>query len=82
MKKEYYQKWLRRIEGQVKGIERMLGEERECLETVNQIQAVRASLASLAQKVLEDEVDGCMQKPGKISANRFRELVAGFLKLN
>ncbi|MCA9379536.1 metal-sensitive transcriptional regulator [Candidatus Dojkabacteria bacterium] len=82
MKKEYYQKWLRRIEGQIKGIERMLEDERECLETVNQIQAVRASLSSLAQKVLEDEVSGCMQHPNRKSANRFRELVAGFLKLN
>jgi DNA-binding FrmR family transcriptional regulator len=51
---------LHRIEGQVRGIERMVGEERYCIDILTQIGAVSTALDSLAQKLLEDHANHCV----------------------
>jgi CsoR family transcriptional regulator, copper-sensing transcriptional repressor len=48
---------LHRIEGQVRGIERMVEEERYCVDILTQIGAVSTALESLAQKLLEDHAN-------------------------
>ena len=53
-------KRLHRIEGQVRGIERMVEEERYCIEILTQIGAVTTALESLAQKLLEDHANHCV----------------------
>ena len=53
-------KRLHRIEGQVRGIERMVGEERYCIDILTQIGAVSTALDSLAVKLLEDHVSHCV----------------------
>ena len=53
-------KRLHRIEGQVRGIERMVDEERYCIEILTQIGAVTTALESLAQKLLEDHANHCV----------------------
>ena len=58
--KEALVKRLHRIEGQVRGIERMVEDERYCIDILTQIGAVSTALDSLAIKLLEDHVSHCV----------------------
>ncbi len=58
--KEALRKRLHRIEGQVRGIERMVEEDRYCIDVLTQIAAVRTALESLGLEVLEDHVTHCV----------------------
>ena len=51
---------LHRIEGQVRGIERMLEEDRYCIDVITQIAAVNTALESLAFRILDDHVNHCV----------------------
>ena len=51
---------LHRIEGQVRGIERMLDDGRYCIDILTQIAAVSTALDSLALKILDDHVRHCV----------------------
>ena len=53
-------KRLHRIEGQVRGVERMVEEERYCIDVLTQISAVTTALESLSVKLLEDHVRHCV----------------------
>ncbi len=53
-------KRLHRIEGQVRGIERMVGDERYCIDILTQISAVNTALESLALEILDDHVTHCV----------------------
>ena len=53
-------KRLHRIEGQVRGIERMVDEDRYCIDILTQISAVTTALESLAFKILDDHVKHCV----------------------
>ncbi len=53
-------KRLHRIEGQVRGIERMVDDDRYCIDILTQISAVNTALESLAFKVLDDHVNHCV----------------------
>jgi CsoR family transcriptional regulator, copper-sensing transcriptional repressor len=51
---------LRRIEGQVRGIEKMVEEERYCIDILTQIGAAMTALESVGLKVLDDHVNHCV----------------------
>ena len=53
-------KRLHRIEGQVRGIERMVVDERYCIDILTQISAVNTALESLALEILDDHVTHCV----------------------
>jgi DNA-binding FrmR family transcriptional regulator len=53
-------KRLHRIEGQVRGIERMVEDDRYCIDVLTQIGAVSTALESLAFKILDDHVSHCV----------------------
>ena len=53
---------LHRAEGQVRGIRRMYEEGRPCPEILDQLAAARAALDSLGLLILEDHVDGCLER--------------------
>jgi CsoR family transcriptional regulator, copper-sensing transcriptional repressor len=53
-------KRLHRIEGQVRGIERMVDEERYCVDILTQIAAVSTALETVSVKLLEDHVRHCV----------------------
>ena len=52
---------LARIEGQVRGISRMIEREEYCVDILQQTSALRAAVDSLAVLVLEDHVQGCVR---------------------
>jgi CsoR family transcriptional regulator, copper-sensing transcriptional repressor len=64
MKREIKQaclKRLQRIEGQVRGLTRMVDEDRYCIDVVTQISAVRAALRRLEEEVLRDHIAHCVE---------------------
>ena len=54
-------KRLSRIEGQVRGLSKMVEEERYCIDIVTQISAVRAALRRVEEEVLKDHVSHCVE---------------------
>ena len=55
-------KRLSRIEGQVRGLARMVEEERYCIDIVTQVSAVRAALRRVEQEILRDHVGHCVKQ--------------------
>ena len=53
-------KRLHRIEGQVRGIEKMVVDERYCIDILTQIAAVNTALEAVAFKILDEHVDHCV----------------------
>ena len=54
-------KRLNRIEGQVRGLVRMIEDDRYCIDIVTQIAAVRAALRRVEESVLRDHIDHCVR---------------------
>jgi DNA-binding FrmR family transcriptional regulator len=52
---------LNRIEGQVRGVARMVDEGRYCIDVLTQIQAVRAALARVETEMLKDHLGHCIE---------------------
>ena len=58
--KESLVRRLHRIEGQVRGIERMVDDDRYCIDILTQISAVTTALESVAFRILDDHVNHCV----------------------
>ena len=71
---------LKRIEGQIRGLQRMLTEDRSCSEIILQLMAVRKALDAVGTTLLHEHIDHCLQSQGASSAEEFEELRAA-LKL-
>jgi DNA-binding FrmR family transcriptional regulator len=56
------QKRLNRIEGQVRGLGKMVDEDRYCIDIVTQISAVRAALRRVEEEILKDHVAHCVEQ--------------------
>lgn len=55
-------KRLSRIEGQVRGIARMVEADRYCIEILTQLSAIRAALQKVEQDILQDHMHHCMHQ--------------------
>jgi DNA-binding FrmR family transcriptional regulator len=55
------QKRLNRIEGQVRGLAKMVDEDRYCIDIVTQISAVRSALRRVEEEILKDHVTHCVE---------------------
>jgi CsoR family transcriptional regulator, copper-sensing transcriptional repressor len=51
---------LRRIEGQVKGVQKMVEKEKYCIDIVNQIHAVVNAMYRVSEKILAKHIEGCV----------------------
>jgi DNA-binding FrmR family transcriptional regulator len=58
--KDAIQKRLRRIEGQVRGVQRMVDEDKYCIEVLDQISAVTKALQAVAIQLLDDHLSHCV----------------------
>ena len=54
-------KRLARIEGQVRGIARMVEEDRYCIDVVRQVQAIKAALGGVESVIIEDHLGACVE---------------------
>jgi DNA-binding FrmR family transcriptional regulator len=59
-RKDDYQKRLRRIEGQVKGISRMVDNETYCIDILTQVSAVTKALQAVALGLLDEHMSHCV----------------------
>jgi DNA-binding FrmR family transcriptional regulator len=74
---------LSRIEGQVRGVARMIEEERYCIDVLTQLQAIKAALKKVEEDVLKDHAAHCVAhaiKSGDVNdqKQKFDELVELF----
>jgi CsoR family transcriptional regulator, copper-sensing transcriptional repressor len=77
------QQRLRKIEGQVKGIERMLDEGRSCDEVLMQLMAVRSALDGVASHLVLDHVEECVKTlPCAEATDSVGRTVRSLLKLS
>lgn len=60
---------LRRVEGQVRGIQRMVDEDRYCIDVVTQITAIQAALDKVGLGLLDDHARHCMLGSGEAPAD-------------
>ena len=58
--KDDYQKRLRRIEGQVRGLQRMIDEDTYCIDVLTQISAATRALQGVALGLMEDHLQHCV----------------------
>jgi len=58
--KDNYAKRLRRVEGQVRGIAKMIDDEKYCIDILTQISAVSSALQSVALGLLDDHLNHCV----------------------
>jgi DNA-binding FrmR family transcriptional regulator len=58
-------KRLKRIEGQVRGLQNMIEEERYCIDILTQVSATRAALDGVALGVMQDHVRHCVREGGE-----------------
>ena len=66
--KDQLAKRLSRIEGQVRGVRKMVDEDRYCIDVLTQISAIQSALDAVAMRLLEDHTHGCVQ--GAIRSGR------------
>ncbi len=79
-------KRLNRIEGQVRGISRMIEEDRYCIDVLQQVQAIKSALARAEDEILKDHAATCVQsaiESGSASDQRrkFTELIDLFAQV-
>ena len=70
---------LKRIAGQVAGLQKMVEEDRYCVDILTQIAAIRSALDAVAMQLLEDHAHGCVQSA--IRAGHGREAVDEFMSV-
>ena len=51
---------LRKIEGQVRGVQQMIDDKRYCMDIVNQIKAIKSALGGVESKILEKHLRSCV----------------------
>ncbi|QRI64439.1 metal-sensitive transcriptional regulator [Shinella sp. PSBB067] len=77
---------LARLEGQVRGVIRMVEEDRYCVDILNQTLAIRSALAQVEVLILQDHSDDCVEaaiasSDPEAQRQKFRELVGIFEKV-
>lgn len=86
--KEKLRARLRRIEGQVRGVQRMIEEEKYCVDIITQISSFMAASEKVASLVLKDHMDHCVRaalEDGEKADEKMEELkeaIDRFLKLD
>jgi DNA-binding FrmR family transcriptional regulator len=80
--KDQLVKRLRRVEGQVRGVEKMVDEDRYCVDVLTQIAAIQAALDKVALGLLDDHAQHCVMgaAPGE-RAEKTEELMAAVGRL-
>ena len=58
-------KRLKRLEGQVRGVQKMLDEERECREVLQQLSAIRSAAHQTSLVLIREHAASCLLKPGE-----------------
>ena len=83
--KDNYAKRLRRIEGQVRGVAKMIDDEKYCIDILTQISAVNSALQSVALGLLDEHLNHCVShavaEGGAEAATKLAEASAAIARL-
>ena len=80
--KDQITKRLRRVEGQIRGIEKMVEEDRYCIDVLTQISAAQAALDKVALQLMEDHASHCVVGgPEDLKEERTEELMGAVARL-
>jgi DNA-binding FrmR family transcriptional regulator len=83
--KENYLRRLRRIEGQVRGLQRMIEEDKYCIDILTQVSAATGALQSVALGLLEEHIGHCVRQAlaegDDEAADKVREASAAIARL-
>jgi len=74
--KDQVQRRLKRIEGQIRGVQNMVDEDRYCIDVLTQVGAVKAALDAVALLLLQDHTEHCVVEAiqGGDGSQKVREL--------
>jgi len=75
---------LRKIEGQLRGLQRLVGEDQYCIDIMTQISAVQSGLRKLAVQLLDDHIRHCVAESlasGEDAGNKIAEATAAVARL-
>jgi DNA-binding FrmR family transcriptional regulator len=82
--KDDYLKRLRRIEGQVRGLQRMIDEDKYCIDILTQVAATTKALQSVAIGLLEEHLGHCVAQAvaegGDTASEKVREAIARLVR--
>ncbi len=83
--KEDYLNRLRRIEGQVRGLQNMIEDDKYCIDVLTQVSAATKALQAVALRLLEEHMAGCMVEAAKAGGReadaKVREASAAIARL-
>ena len=80
--KDQVLKRLRRVEGQVRGVQNMVDEDRYCIDVLTQISAIQAALDKVALGLMDDHARHCViDGPETLKEDRTEELMAAVARL-
>jgi DNA-binding FrmR family transcriptional regulator len=83
--KEDYLRRLRRIEGQVRGLQRMVEEDTYCIDVLTQVAAITKALQAVSLGLLEDHIEHCIvdtaQESGTAAQTKVREAADAIARL-
>jgi len=80
--KDQLLKRLKRVEGQVRGVQGMVEDDRYCIDVLTQISAVQAALDKVALGLMDDHARHCViDGPADVKDERTEELMAAFARL-
>lgn len=76
---------LKRIEGQVRGLQRMVDEKKYCVDILTQVEATRGALKKVGLKILDRHINGCVQtaiqdKEGEEIIDELMDVIEKFSK--
>lgn len=74
--KERYLARLKRIEGQVRGLQRMVDEEQYCIDILTQVSALQSALKGVALGLLDDHMNHCVRHAAKAGGEEAEEKLA------
>ena len=84
-KKDDHLKRLRRVEGQVRGLQRMVEEDKYCIDILTQVSAVTRALQSFSLELLNEHMSGCVveaaAKGGREADEKVREASEAIARL-
>ena len=69
---------IRRIEGQIRGIEKMIENGEYCIDILNQLKAAKNSIASVEGRILKTHIEDCVKE--SLSGDQFEEKVDEIIK--
>ena len=80
--KDQLLKRLKRVEGQVRGVQNMVDEDRYCIDVLTQISAIQAALDKVALGLMDDHARHCViDGPENLKEDRTEELMAAVARL-